>query len=493
MDKKTLSNYGWIVVVTLILAVMLGFATPFGSFIRVAINSTVKGFSDTQVKDFNSGNFNVDDFGLDYAKDQNQNLIGGNDDNKSDDIQPDDTKTPAPCGIEGHYINDSRGEHGILATNCPNSHKYTCECESWVVLDNGTYTMKTEVDGKSVYNGGEKLPKCYVPQKDDTFTYGDYIYTYKHSDHYSYGTEWSAVVIDKTKKSYGNILEYIDNKPVTFLTSTFSGCKSLKESPTIPKTITALNGTYSGCTSFSVTPIIPQSVTSMNGTFFGCTSLTKAPSIPTTCNYISEIFYNCTSLCTYEGSTEPKGYFTKYQLPVGNDNKTQTLGYGAAFRNCDSLIAAPNLPETGKEIDASYMFDECDNIVYAPAKIPEGVYTMSMMFSACYKLNNYNGNKDGVGDFSNYVIPSTCHGMSWTFRQTPIKYAPKIPSTVTGDIRQLFGSCPNLTGTVIMDTNSTNCEYIFTFTKKPIILTGNSNMLNMYARTARDGNVTVRK
>ena len=51
---------------------------------------------------------------------------------------------------------------------------------------------------------------------------------------------------------------------------------------------------------------------------------------------------------------------------------------------------APNLPETGKEIDASYMFDECDNIVYAPAKIPEGVYTMSMMFSACYKLNNYN-------------------------------------------------------------------------------------------------------
>ena len=33
MDKQTLSNYGWLVIVTLILAVMIAFATPFGNYV----------------------------------------------------------------------------------------------------------------------------------------------------------------------------------------------------------------------------------------------------------------------------------------------------------------------------------------------------------------------------------------------------------------------------------------------------------------------------
>ena len=44
MDKETLSNYGWIVILVLILAVMIALATPFGSFIADAIKSTTTGF-----------------------------------------------------------------------------------------------------------------------------------------------------------------------------------------------------------------------------------------------------------------------------------------------------------------------------------------------------------------------------------------------------------------------------------------------------------------
>ena len=44
MDKETLSNYGWIVVLILILAVMIALATPFGNFIAGAIKSTTAGF-----------------------------------------------------------------------------------------------------------------------------------------------------------------------------------------------------------------------------------------------------------------------------------------------------------------------------------------------------------------------------------------------------------------------------------------------------------------
>jgi hypothetical protein len=47
MDKETLSNYGWIVICTLVLAVMLALATPFGEFIRDGVWSTTNGLNDT--------------------------------------------------------------------------------------------------------------------------------------------------------------------------------------------------------------------------------------------------------------------------------------------------------------------------------------------------------------------------------------------------------------------------------------------------------------
>lgn len=47
MDKETLSNYGWIVILVLILAVMIALATPFGSFIAQGFKATFGGFGNT--------------------------------------------------------------------------------------------------------------------------------------------------------------------------------------------------------------------------------------------------------------------------------------------------------------------------------------------------------------------------------------------------------------------------------------------------------------
>ena len=44
MDKETLSHYGWIVVLVLILAVLLALATPFGSFIADGFKAAYAGF-----------------------------------------------------------------------------------------------------------------------------------------------------------------------------------------------------------------------------------------------------------------------------------------------------------------------------------------------------------------------------------------------------------------------------------------------------------------
>ena len=47
MDKETLSNYGWIVICVLVLAVMIALATPFGEYIEQAVWNTTKGLFET--------------------------------------------------------------------------------------------------------------------------------------------------------------------------------------------------------------------------------------------------------------------------------------------------------------------------------------------------------------------------------------------------------------------------------------------------------------
>ena len=47
MDKETLSNYGWVVICTLVIAIMIALATPFGEYISAGVWSTTNGLNDT--------------------------------------------------------------------------------------------------------------------------------------------------------------------------------------------------------------------------------------------------------------------------------------------------------------------------------------------------------------------------------------------------------------------------------------------------------------
>ena len=53
MDKNTLSNYGWIVIAVLVLAVMIALATPFGKYIESGVRSTTAGLFETSEKAMN--------------------------------------------------------------------------------------------------------------------------------------------------------------------------------------------------------------------------------------------------------------------------------------------------------------------------------------------------------------------------------------------------------------------------------------------------------
>ena len=55
MDKETLSNYGWVVIVVLVLVVMIALATPFGKFIAEAVKNTTKALFDVSKGALNTG------------------------------------------------------------------------------------------------------------------------------------------------------------------------------------------------------------------------------------------------------------------------------------------------------------------------------------------------------------------------------------------------------------------------------------------------------
>jgi hypothetical protein len=56
MDKETLSQYGWVVIVIIVLAIMIGLATPFGSFVKQSVDNTVHSFGDKIIVSLDDAN-----------------------------------------------------------------------------------------------------------------------------------------------------------------------------------------------------------------------------------------------------------------------------------------------------------------------------------------------------------------------------------------------------------------------------------------------------
>ena len=322
MDKETLSNYGWIVICVLVLSVMIALATPFGDYVADGFKAAYKGFGDTNTE----------------ATDMMYSAVG--------------VKVPASCGIEGHYKGDNRGTHGIPTTDCTKGHKYTCECVGWVVPEGGTYTMKTAVNGKSVYNAGEALPNHYNIRIGDKYQDIDYTYIYSYEYPTAYQTrELTVKVNDTTKSEYGAILSEIAGQPVTYMSGAFKDCTNLASAPVIPDSVKYINSLFANCKSLTIAPEIPNGVTKMENTFNGCTSLITAPEIPSGVTSMYETFNGCSSL-----TTAP-------EIP-----SSVTYMY-YTFSGCTSLTKAPVIPNSVTTMNNT--FDECKKLIGQTIEIPQ--------------------------------------------------------------------------------------------------------------------------
>ena len=287
MDKETLSNYGWIVICVLVLAVMIALATPFGQFIADGFNSAKQGLIDT--------NNNALDVALGAAglcKHQNTEQI--KDDKKCTD-----------CGTV----------------------EYGEDTYNGIIPDGGEFLF---ADG-TILTAGESFPETV--SESDQYFHGDYQYKYFGS--YS---GWRCKVNDTSKETYAPIPEYVSGVAVTCMNGGFEKCTSLTTAPIMPSTTTSMLQTFKDCNNLktyagSTAPdgdfsgyIIPNSVTNLNGAFEDCWPMTVPPTIPSNVDNMNYAFFG-----NYNLKTSPSipGSVTKMD---------------SAFRNCTALTEAPEIP-----------------------------------------------------------------------------------------------------------------------------------------------------
>lgn len=426
MDKETLSNYGWIVICVLVLAVMLALATPFGTFIADGFKATYTGL-------FQTGD-NALDVGLSAVGVSNKLPCGHGRKEEGDHSQKecghyncqdaDCGCVPASCGYENHWSGDGLDHTTWVGHSTDNGfHGYKCQCSNWTIPEGGTYYVGVTSNktgdytgATAVYTEGQTAP-CNM-QKKDVYVYGDYEYRYKSAYSDTSGGAWSdgstkswgVRVLDDSKTEYGPILESINNMP-TNVCFAFMNCTNLKTAPAIPSGITNMSNTFAGCTSLTTAPTIPSNVTNMLGTFAGCTSLEIAPAIPSSVTSLSQTFNGCTSLKTYVGSTDADGDFSGYVIP---SSVTTMQG---AFQKCKFMTVPP--------------------------KIPYGVISIGDTFS-----------KTSLIDLGDYVIPNSVKSMQNAFSDCQsLIAAPVIPSNIT-NLSGTFDGCTAITGIIYIHTNN---------------------------------------
>ena len=468
MDKSTLSNYGWIVIAVLVLAVMVALASPFGHFIEAGVKSTAQGLFD--VNQSAGAIIGLDMPEQDFCK-HTETEIRNTDTNYTGDTC---CKLCNKVLIKGTYIVPTGGTYYVGVTS----------------TSTGDYTGAT-----ATFTEGQAIPDKV--NTGDVYVFGDYEYRYNQY----YGTFgwtsdttqscWGVRVLDTGKTTYGAILESINGKPVTSLSSTFKGCTSLTTPPSIPSSVTNMQSTFSNCTSLVTAPDMSNanSVTNMSYTFSNCTSLTIAPVIPSSVTNMYYTFLDCKNLTTApvipSSVTNMYGTFsecTKLTTAPTIPNSVTTMS--GTFYECTALTTAPVIPSSVTNMEGTFM--GCTKLTTAPS-IPNSVTYMHSTFKNCTSLVT-------APDMSN---ANSVTNMSSTFWGcTSLVTVPEIPSSVT-NMYGTFKGCTALTGTIEINTNNitTNTGYDNTCAKcfygvdmTSITLTGSASkdVLNLIGSTGNN-------
>ena len=261
MDKETLSNYGWITIVTLVLAVMLTFATPFGTYIGNGVVSIARGYVATSEKKLN--NDNVKEMGSKWDGKFENGVASG-----EDNVIPNGAKyirKLTSCPRCGNAIPAPNSNYSCLCgTHSKNDGIKECEICHYNFVDSVCacgLTHYTDYCPETIYSEGEEFPS--EVKINDEYQYGDYIYTYnvRPGSNEIFEGGWHIGIKSQNKESYGEILSSINGQKVIDMCLTFAGCTSLTTAPKIPDTITNMFYAFIDCGSLTGTVTIDANPT----------------------------------------------------------------------------------------------------------------------------------------------------------------------------------------------------------------------------------------
>lgn len=367
MDKETLSNYGWIVICVLVLAVMLALATPFGEFVRASVQSIQSGFFETNTNALAVG---IESVGL-----SNKPNI----------------KIDQELGISETAPSVSGTELYISGT-----------------VDLQTKALKINEIKINIDEDGRWETTIIMPQDEVqkiVITATNNIGNSKTEERYALNAVWqdfSITAENRHKVGYTGAENEELVVPATFFDEedmkwcnvtqvnggAFEGCTNLK-SVILPNSITTIwNNAFSTCTNMQKI-ILPNNITRINSyTFYKCESL-KEIILPKTVTHIGNAaFRYCGSLehinipenvTTIENICFSQCYSLKEAIMP---DSVTTLGANA-FYECQSLEKlkiSPNIKRIEK-----HTFEECDALT--EVVIPEGVeYIGYVAFARCNNL-----------------------------------------------------------------------------------------------------------
>ena len=197
MDKETLSNYGWIVICVMVLAVMIALATPFGGFIRDAVWSTTNGLFDVQNEALNAAGI----------------VTGGS--------QP-GTEESQPSTVSGSYIsvNDVVSTTQNLTVNLSSGTINDFSAVKVTKLGKNLFDMNAFVESGHVTVTGDEMlwynTSNMLAYKPDGMFDGQYTLQFNVKTPLGHNAQASFFYTDGTVESVGSVSNNEDWQFITF-------------------------------------------------------------------------------------------------------------------------------------------------------------------------------------------------------------------------------------------------------------------------------------
>ena len=427
MDKETLSHYGWIVILVLILSVLLALASPFGMFIADGFKATYAGLFDTGNTALNAG---LSAVGIDTSAgpqitfDQEVSFVINSPISTTKTLYTLSGTVTDDSEIKSLSINDTNvtvEENGTWSTNITLT---TDDVNEIVVVATNNKDKTTEKIiyllvklGPGLYDANDILLADW-----DTLvnTYGlDISRDYEYSDYENVPSSLYKV-INGNSKFYSFGVKLVVGEGVTSIGKyAFHRCQKLT-TVILPDSVTTINSrAFNGTMLINVS--LGNGLTTIGGSaFMDCTKL-KNIEIPNSVTSIGQTaFFNCKSI---ERIVIP-GSVTN----LGDD----------VFKMCSGLSSV--VFEEGVTTISDGAFNYCDNL--SSVIMADTITTIGeRAFSSCNGFTSI-GVNDGEADvvLSNSI---TKIGTS-AFQSCDNLTSVTLPNSVTHIGNQVFAHCDTL-------------------------------------------------